>query len=115
MPEWVQGFKTRGEVLEHALAHALADAVVMKNLGDKISKVHLHHAYDIDLDDVETCMEKFLRAYLDPTGLRGDEPLEALEGDSGVMGAFFIGILAGWRYCQLNDHTFPSKEGAEDK
>jgi hypothetical protein len=113
MPEWVQGFRNRGEVLEHATAHALADAAFMKALGDRLSKAHLHHVYDIDIADVENVMEAFIRTYLDPGGLRQDEPVENLEGDSGVLGAFFVGMLAGWRYCHTNDHTFKTPDDEE--
>jgi hypothetical protein len=32
-----------------------------------------------------------------------------------VSGAFFVGMLSGVRYQQLNDHTFPEKEREEEE
>jgi hypothetical protein len=112
MVDWVQGFRSREEVLQHATAHAFADASAMKAMGDRVTNIHLRKTYDLDLQDVENIMHAFIRTYLDPTGLRSEEPVESLEGDSGVLGAFFIGMLAGWRYNQLNDHGF---EGDDEK
>lgn len=114
MPEWHKGFGTRAEILAHAFAHAMADAVVMKNVGQEATKRHMIDQYDIDLDDVEDCLNSFCRMYLDPQGLRSDESADEIDGDRGTMGAFFIGLLTGWGYANLNDHKFPDENDDDD-
>ena len=107
---WVKAPSSRLEVLEMAFHKALHDAMAMKEITEEACAALMNANYDMNLDDLEEVIEHFTRAYLDPNGLRADESVEDLDGDSGVIGAYFIGVMTGWRYHQYNDHAFKEEE-----